>query len=107
METNNNDSVDQFLNQILDEKKLSGETPESRRQMVADLRSRLMSLIDRAMVNALDTEHLNQLSAMLDSGQAVSDEEMQNFFVKSGVDCKQVALDTMMQFRAYYLGTDA
>ena len=45
------DPVDQFLNQILDEKKIAGsEDPEVRSQLIDDLRSRLMSQIDREMI---------------------------------------------------------
>lgn len=103
METNTNDSIDQFLNQILDEKKISGDTPEVRKQLVEDLRVQLMQQIDRAMINALDTEHLDQLSKALDQG-IMSDQDMQNFFVQAGVDGERVALETMMRFREYYLG---
>ena len=53
------DPVDQFLNQILDEKKIAGsEDPEVRSQLIDDLRSRLMSQIDREMINALNAEQL-------------------------------------------------
>lgn len=106
METNSNDPIDQFLNQILDEKKITGETPEVRKQLVADLRGRLMNQIDRAMINALDAKQLDKLSAMLDQ-DTMSDEQLQNFFKESGVDGQQVALDTMLRFRSYYLGAVA
>lgn len=103
METNTNDPIDQFINQILDDKKITGETPEVRQQLVADLRSRLMTQIDRAMINALSPEQLNQLSAMLDKSD-LTDQQMQDFFRQSDIDGQQIALNTMMQFRNYYLG---
>lgn len=106
METNSNDPIDQFLNQILDEKKITGDTPEVRKQLVADLRGRLMNQIDRAMINALNAEQLDKLSSMLDQ-DGMSDEQLQSFFKESGVDGQQVALDTMLRFRSYYLGAAA
>lgn len=99
------DPMDQFINQILDEKQLPGETPEVRQQLVADLRTRLMSQIDRAMLGALSSQQLDQLNQMLDR-QDLSDSDIQNFFRNSGVDGQQVALDTMLRFRNYYLGTE-
>ena len=93
------DPVDQFLNQILDEKKIAGsEDPE--------VRSRLMSQIDREMINALNAEQLEQLSNMLDKDD-LTDAEIQDFFRQSGVNGQQVALETMMRFRTYYLGVNA
>ena len=101
------DPVDQFLNQILDEKKIAGsEDPEVRRQLIDDLRSRLMSQIDREMINALNAEQLEQLSNMLDKDD-LTDVEIQDFFRQSGVNGQQVALETMMRFRTYYLGVNA
>ena len=101
------DPVDQFLNQILDEKKIAGsEDPEVRRQLIDDLRSRLMSQIDREMINALNAEQLEQLSNMLDK-DGLTDAEIQDFFRQSGVNGQQVALETMMRFRTYYLGVNA
>ena len=101
------DPVDQFLNQILDEKKIAGsEDPEVRSQLIDDLRSRLMSQIDREMINALNAEQLEQLSNMLDKDD-LTDAEIQDFFRQSGVNGQQVALETMMRFRAYYLGVNA
>ena len=101
------DPVDQFLNQILDEKKIAGsEDPEVRSQLIDDLRSRLMSQIDREMINALNAEQLEQLSNMLDKDD-LTDAEIQDFFRQSGVNGQQVALETMMRFRTYYLGVNA
>ena len=101
------DPVDQFLNQILDEKEIAGsEDPEVRRQLIDDLRSRLMSQIDREMINALNAEQLEQLSNMLDKDD-LTDAEIQDFFRQSGVNGQQVALETMMRFRTYYLGVNA
>ena len=97
------DEIDRFINQILDEKKIPGDSPQVRPTLVADLRARLINQIDRAMINALSAEQLDQLSQMLD-GQALTDEQLQDFFRQSGIDGQRVALDTMIRFRNYYLG---
>lgn len=113
METNTNqtnnqaaDPIDQFLNQILDEKKITGETPEVRQQLVEELRDQLMEQINRAMVDALSSEQLDQLNQLLDStDEALQPEAVQNFMRESGINGEQITLSTMLRFREYYLGT--
>ena len=101
-----NDPIDQFLGQILDDKKITIDTPEVRQQLISDLRNHLMNQIDRAMINALNEEQLRQLNDLLDK-EGVQDNEIQDFFRQSGINGEQVALNTMMRFRQYYLGNTA
>lgn len=95
--------VDKFINQMLDDKKISGETPVSRRYLVADLRRQLMEQIDREMISALSDDQLELLSSLLDRDD-LTDEQLQNFFQRCGVDSQAVVFNTMMRFRALYLG---
>lgn len=97
------DEVDRFLNQILDEKKITGDSPEIRPQLIADLRHHLMEQIDRAMVEALTPQQVTQLNELMDRDDT-TDQQIQDFFRQSGVDSQQVVLNTMMRFRRYYLG---
>lgn len=97
------DPVDQFVGQIIDQKNLAGITPEIKRQVVTELKGRLMDQIDRAMINALNRDQLDKFNALLDD-QNTTDQQMQNFFANSGIDSQQVALDTMLKFREFYLG---
>ena len=96
------DPIDRFLGQILDDKKITIDTPE----VISDLRNHLMNQIDRAMINALSEEQLRQLNDLLDK-EGVQDNEIQDFFRQSGINGEQVALNTMMRFRQYYLGNAA
>ncbi len=97
------DPVDQFVGQIIDQKNLAGITPEIKRQVVTELKGRLMDQIDRAMINALNRDQLDKFNALLDD-QNTTDQQMQNFFANSGINSQQVALDTMLKFREFYLG---
>ena len=102
--TRTNDPIDQFLGQILDEKKITAATPEVRQQLIDDLRFHLMGQIDRAMVNALSAEQVTRLNQLLDQ-EDLTDQQVQEFFRSSGIDGERVALDTMIKFRQYYLGS--
>ena len=100
------DSIDQFLGQIIDAKQIAVDTPEVRQQLIKDLRARLMEQIDRAMISAPSEEQLDRLNVML-AGDDVQADEIQEFFRQSGINGEQVALNTMMRFRRYYLGDAA
>lgn len=103
MNQQNNDPIDQFIGQILDEKGLATENPEVRQMMVADMRTSVMEQIDRAMINALTPAQADQLSDMMDDPSA-TEVQVQQFFANAGLDGQKIALDTMMKFREYYLG---
>lgn len=98
------DPIDQFVGQVLDEKKIPGTNdPEIRQQLINDLKTRLMEQIDRAMLSALSEKQLDELNALLDK-PGLQDADIQNFYRQSGVNGQQVAFNTMIRFREYYLG---
>lgn len=97
------DPVDLFIEQIVDQKNLAGVTPEIKQQVVTELKGRLMDQIDRAMIDSLNSEQLDKFNTLLDN-QNTTDQQLQDFFATSGIDSQQVALDTMLKFREFYLG---
>lgn len=99
------DNLDKFINDILEEKKLSGVDNEVRKQLALDMKKRLLDQIDRAVINDLTNEQAKQLTNMIDAG--ADDAEIQKFIVDSGVDTKTVTARTMLRFRDLYLGIGA
>jgi hypothetical protein len=95
--------LDRFINQILDEKQLSGVTPEVRVQLVADLKERLLDQINRALITALPEEKIVEFNLLLDD-ETASDEAIRQFITNSGVDVQKVTLQTMLRFSELYLG---
>ena len=93
----------QFIRDILAEKQLSGVDDEVREQLVTDLTGRLLDQINRALIDALPDDKLQEFNAMLDD-EAVSDETVQQFIATSGVNVQQVTIQTMLRFRDLYLG---
>lgn len=98
------DNVEQFIDQLLDTRGVEAEG-EVREQLKQDMRQRLLDQIDRAVINALPEDKLEELSAKLDD-ENFSDDEMFKFVSESGVDAQRIALETMLQFRYLYLGED-
>lgn len=97
------DAVSDFLGQIVDQRHISGITPEIRARLIKELREQLMDQIDRGMINALTPQQLDQFNLMM-VNQATTDQQITEFFNRSGVNSQQIALDTMLRFRQYYLG---
>lgn len=99
-----NDQVRKFLGDILDQKNLPGaDIPEVREQLIDDIESTLYGQIERAMVAALNQDQAKRLNQMLDSPD-ITDDQIQDFFRRSGVDGASISFDCMMKFRQYYLG---
>ena len=98
----NSDELDKFINEILAAKQLPGVTDEVRTQLVADLRERLLDQINRALVNALPDEKINEFNTLLDD-ETLSDEAVQQFIASSGVDVRRITLQTMLRFSELYL----
>ncbi|MEP7205093.1 MAG: hypothetical protein ABI716_02780 [Candidatus Saccharibacteria bacterium] len=95
--------LDDFINQILDEKQLDGVSDVVREQLVADLKERLLDQINRALIEELPPLKLDEFNNLLDD-ETLSDEQIQRFVADSGVDINRVTLRVMMEFSELYLG---
>ncbi len=98
------DELDKFIEDILVAKNLSGMSDEVKMQLISDLKARLLDQINRALIEALPDDKLDEFNLLLDSGN-VSDESLQQFIIQSGVNIQQVTAKTMLLFRDLYLQT--
>ncbi|HEU4715425.1 MAG TPA: DUF5663 domain-containing protein [Candidatus Saccharimonadales bacterium] len=96
------DELDQFINEMLDAKKLSGVTEDVRAQLVSDLKQRLLDQINKALIDALPDEKMDEFERLLDD-ESLTDEQVQQFIVNSGVDVKKVTTVTMLRFYDLYV----
>jgi len=97
--------LDQFVNQLIEDKNITGLTPEGREQVANELKELVTEEINRAVLTAMPDSKLDELSALMDSGDFTSD-DMQKFIAESGVDLKQITTETLLYFRAFYLGNE-
>lgn len=98
------DNLDIFVNQIIDEKGLTGLNEDSRKTVVNEIKSALVEQINRAILMQLPDEKLDELNNLMDQ-EGFGDADMQNFIANSGVDVNKITAETMLQFKAFYLGT--
>lgn len=92
-----------FINQILDQKGLSGVDNAVREQLVSDLETRLMEQINRAIIEAIPEAKLGEFEKLANSN--AEDSEIQSFLATNAVDTQKIAADTMLRFKDLYLGT--
>lgn len=98
-------SVDEFVESILDDKGITNVDPEIRQELKEDMKKRLMEQINRAAVMQLSKEKATELEKLMNEPD-FSTEKMTEFMKNSGVNLSEVVLDTMIQFRGYYMGAE-
>ena len=98
-----NDSVDQFVQQLLAERPVAGETSAAYNRRCQAVRNQLMTVVDKAVINSLQPDQLNQLSTALDAKLPLTDDQLIGFFHSCGVDYQTVILRAMAQFRDDFL----
>lgn len=99
----NQELIDKFIKDLLDAKNLNGVDDEVRQQLEQDLKTRLLDQIDRAIIEALPEDKLSGFNELLDNNSTAQD--VQKYIIKCGVDTQKVTLETMLRFRALYLGS--
>jgi uncharacterized protein (DUF1778 family) len=99
----NGEELDSFVRNMLEDKNLPGlDDEEVKDQVVDDMKNDVLDQIDRAIIAALPDEKMDEFNALLDQPD-VSDEQLQQFIVASGVDVQKVTTDVLIAFRGLYL----
>lgn len=95
-------NVDEFIEQLLADKGITDVEPEVREELVAEMKERLMDQINKAAIMQLSEEKAAELADKIDDPN-FTNEQMTEFMQNSGVNLTEVALETMLQFRNFYL----
>ncbi len=96
-------NIDDFIESILKDKGITEVEPDVRAELKEDMKKRLLDQINKAAVMQLSEEKAAELADLVDSPD-FTDEKMAEFMQNSGVNLGDVALETMLQFRSFYLG---
>lgn len=98
-------NIDEFIESLLNDKGITDVEPEIREELKADMKSKLLNQIDRAAVQALPEDKADELAKKVEDPN-FTNEDMTKFMQDSGVNLTEVALETMLKFRGFYLGTE-
>lgn len=97
------EELDRFVSSLIAEKHIEGITPEGRARVAQEIKEQLVEQINRAVLDRLPDEKLDELNRLMDAGNFGA-EDMQNFINNSGVDIPKVTAETLLYFRSFYLG---
>lgn len=97
-------NIDDFIESLLIEKGITDVEPDVKAELKNEMKSRLLDQIDKAAVMQLSEEKADELAKLVEKPD-FGNEQMAEFMQKSGVNLTEVALETMLQFRNFYLGT--
>lgn len=97
-------NIDDFIESLLNDKGITDVDPEIRTELKEDMKKRLMDQINKAAIMKLSEEKATELAELVDDPN-FTDEKMTKFMQDSGVNLTEVALDTMLKFRSFYLGS--
>lgn len=100
METQN---IDEFISQLLKDKGITDLESDVEKDLKEEMKTRLMDQINKAAVMQLSEEKAAELAEMVDDPE-FTNEKLAEFMQNSGVNLTEVAIDTMLQFRSFYLG---
>ncbi len=100
------EQLDQFLEQLLDDKGLTMIEGEVREEVKAGMAERLLDQIDQAVINALPEDKAIELSNKLDD-ENFTNEDAAQFISDCGVDVSGISYETMLQFRSFYLNNNS
>lgn len=99
-------SVDEFIESILNDKGITDVEPDIREELKSDMKQRLLNQINKAAVMQLGEDKASELAQKVDEPD-FNGQKMAEFMQNSGVNLAEVALDTMLRFRGFYLGAEA
>ena len=99
------EKVDEFIEQLLNEKGITDVEPEIKEELKKEMRTRLIEQIDRAAIMQLSEDKAAELAGKTEDPN-FTNENLAQFIQESGVDLTQVAIDTMLEFRNYYLNPE-
>lgn len=98
-------SVDEFIESLLVDKGITDVEPEVKAELKKEMTTRLLDQINKAAIMQLSEEKAAELATMVDDPN-FTNEKMTEFMQNSGVNLAEVALETMLQFRNFYLSSE-
>lgn len=98
-------SVDEFIESLLVDKGITDIESEIKAELSQEMKTRLLDQINKAAIMQLSEEKAAELASMVDDPN-FTNEKMTEFMQTSGVNLAEVALETMLQFRNFYLSSE-
>lgn len=96
------ESLDIFVEKLIDEKRFEDLTPDLRQHMHDDLKARIYDAINAKVIRELKDEDLPAFEALIDAN--ATPEELQAFMQGKLPDSVNFLTNVLLDFRKMYLG---
>ncbi len=96
-------TIDLFIVGLMDEKGISYGDEPYKTDIFQELKTRLLTELDRAMVAALPDDKLDEFSKIVAKDGKINPDVVAKAVVDAGVNVEEVAGTTMAKFREIYL----
>jgi|GEM_PF-2024837 len=96
--------LEAFAAGLLVEKNLGDMDDETRADMVHDLVERITTFVNRAILEALPEEKLDEINQLSDNNASL--EEINKVVQGTGIDVNQITASALEKFRTIYLGAN-
>lgn len=101
----NDEIFDAFVEGLMAEKDIDAPTDEIHQKIHDEVKTQLLTEIDRSLIAELPDEKLNELNAAAEAGGGVLDPQIVAAAIEeAGLDAVEIAGVTMQRFRNLYLG---
>ncbi|TAK95049.1 hypothetical protein EPO05_05345 [Patescibacteria group bacterium] len=98
-----NETIRQFLEQLIVEKQFKDLSPALKETMIESLHKRLEAHIIMAIAEKLDEKTAEEMNAMLEGDAPKSVGELQEFLKSRIPNIEEAIAEAMMEFRSVYL----
>ena len=101
----NDEIFDAFVDGLIAEKGIDAPTDEIHQKIHDEVKTQLLTEIDRSLIAELPDEKLNELNAAAEAGGGTLDPKIVADAIEAaGLDTTEIAGVTMQRFRNLYLG---
>ena len=76
---------------------------EGKAQIAGEIKDGLVQQINRAILMELPDDKLDEIDQKMEAGE-MNPEDLQQFVQDSGVDVAKITTETLLYFKAFYLG---
>lgn len=98
------ETIDLFVEGIMEEKGVNAPTEEIRQDLKNDLKNQLLQEIDRSLIAELPDDKLEELNRIVVANGQVDPEVIAKMIQDANLDVTDIVGTTMVRFREIYLG---
>ena len=99
------EQLDEFIDNLLKEKGITGLDPEVEKSLKEEMRTRLNGQINRSAIEQLSEDKAAELAEHLKDPN-FTNEDFGNFMQDCGVDLIETTTNALLAFRSLYLGVE-